>query len=98
MKQIRESCRGLPEWLIRDYLEQMGARPEGEDATLRASSPDGTGQMAADDWRVSWSTEKVPIAGGTLSLTEFRLLFEGEDAACEAAFELFMKKAQRGGG
>jgi len=98
VKQIRESCRGLPEWLIRDYLEQMGARAEGEDASPTASSPDGTGRMAADDWRVSWSTAKVPIAGGTMSLTEFRLLFEGEDAACEEAFDLFMKKAQRGGG
>ena len=91
MKQIRESCRGLPEWLIRDYLEQMGARPEAE-------AEDGASRMTADDWRVSWLSEKVPIAGGTLSLTEFRLLFEGEDVACEAAFDLFMKKAQRGGG
>ena len=90
MKQIRESCRGLPEWLIRDYLEQMGARADGGDAS--------EARMAADDWHVSWSSEKVPIAGGTLSLTEFRLLFEGEDVACEAAFDLFMKKAQRGGG
>jgi len=90
VKQIRESIRGLPEWLLRDYLQKMGARPDAVDGSAA--------RMAADDWRVSWTTRKAPVAGASLSLTEFAMLFEGEDAACTAAFELFMQKAQRGGG
>lgn len=80
------SIRGLPEWLIREYLIEMGAAPD----------PDHEAAMVADDWAVSWGHQKVGIAGGTLSLTQFDLVFTGNDL--EQVFEDFMKKAQRGGG
>ena len=80
------SIRGLPEWLIREYLIEMGAAPD----------PDSETKMNADGWSASWDNHKVAIAGGTLSLTQFDIVFTGDDL--EQVFEDFMKKAQRGGG
>lgn len=90
MTTIEASIRGLPEWLISAYLEELGAHHEegGE------SDP----QMSGDGWSVSWSSEKVEIAGGSLRLTQFDMVFSGEAEAVAAAHERFIKKAQRGGG
>ena len=83
------SIRGLPEWLIRDYLAEMGAEP----------SPDGDApRMVAPTWSVSWGRQMVQIAGGGLQLTQFDMEFRGDAAAVAEASEAFLKKAQRGGG
>lgn len=80
------SLRGLPEWLIREYLIEMGASPD----------PDSPTTMHAAAWSVTWDQQRVGIAGGTLALTQFDLVFTGDDL--EQVFDDFMKKAQRGGG
>ncbi len=92
MTDVELSIRGLPEWLIRAYLDEMGASPEGGDAE--------TPRMAADGWSVSWSSQRVKIPGSSgFGLTQFDMVFTAEDAAALAEVETaFMKKAQRGGG
>ena len=87
----RVSIRGLPEWLIRDYLAELGARPDADDA----AAP----RMAAAAWAAAWTTQRVPIAGGTtLALTQFDMVFTGERDAVASAADRFLAKAQRGGG
>jgi len=80
------SIRGLPEWLIREYLQEMGAAPDPNDDSL----------MVADAWSVSWGHQRVAIAGGTLALTQFDIVFTGDEL--DPVFDQFMRKAQRGGG
>ena len=84
------SIRGLPEWLIRDYLVDLGAQP--------ADPPEAT-QMRTADWAVSWSSQRVLMPGGAFSLTQFDFTFESEDVEVLACIEKeFLKKTQRGGG
>ena len=81
--------RGLPEWLLRAYLEELGGRaePQGEAVCL-----------VGEGWTVSWSGSRADLPGGSLRLTEYHLVFEGEAATVDAVREAFLKKAQRGGG
>ena len=85
---LQLSLRGLPEWLIREYFVEMGANPtEGAEAA-----------MTAAEWSVSWTHQRVEIAGGSLKLTQFDIIFVGEPDTIQTAHDDFMKKAQRGGG
>ncbi|MEE8336423.1 MAG: hypothetical protein V3R95_00030 [Dehalococcoidia bacterium] len=89
------SIRGLPEWLIREYFEELGAAPD----PASAARVDGEAtRMAAAGWAVTWSSQRIALPGGTLSLTQFDLVFDGDERAVAAASEAFLKKAQRGGG
>ena len=85
--RIELSLRGLPEWLIREYFLELGARPSAD--------PEAP-TMLADGWSVSWTWQRVPIPGSSLSLTQFDLVFTGRDL--QHVHDDFMKKAQRGGG
>jgi hypothetical protein len=86
---IELSLRGLPEWLIREYFKEMGAQFVGDDETATGA--------AAEGWSVSWTHQRVRIAGSRgLGLTQFDLVFVGE--ALQQVHDDFMKKAQRGGG
>lgn len=88
--ESRVSVRGLAEWLLRDYLTDLGARPDpGEPAAP---------QMAAEGWRVSWTRGTARVLGSILGLTQFDLVFAGDAAAVMQVEEAFMRKAQRGGG
>lgn len=89
MSEVEVSIRGLPEWLIREYLSEMGASADGDEAAPR---------MAAERWAASWSSRRVSIAGSSLALTQFDMCFSGEPDAVADARERFLKKAQRGGG
>jgi hypothetical protein len=89
------SIRGLPEWLIRVYFEEMGAAADPASAAGADGEPSG---MDAGDWSVTWTSQRVALPGGTLGLTQFDIVFEADDGALETATEAFMKKAQRGGG
>ena len=83
------SIRGLPDWLIRDYLTALGAQPAGPAAA----------RMRAPDWTVSWTSRRIPMPGGAFSLTQFDIAFEAPDDAVLVRIEdAFLKKAQRGGG
>lgn len=84
------SIRGVPEWLIRDYLVDLGAQP---------ADPPETAPLRAADWTVSWESQSVLMPGGAFSLTQFDFTFESEDEDVLARVEEeFLKKTQRGGG
>jgi hypothetical protein len=89
------SIRGLPEWLIRAYFEEMGATVDPAAAAGADGEPSG---MDAGDWSVTWTNQRKAIAGGRMGLTQFDIVFKGGDDELEAVTEAFMKKAQRGGG
>ncbi len=88
-EEVKLSLRGLPEWLIRAYFEEMGATLDG-DAEMATGA-------TADGWSVSWMHQRVKIAGSRdLELTQFDLIFAGDEL--QQVTDDFMKKAQRGGG
>ena len=88
---IELSLRGLPEWLIREYFKEMGAQLVGDEDEATAAT--------AQDWAVSWSHQRVKIAGSSgIGLTQFDLIFSGEPEIIRDVHDRFMKKAQRGGG
>lgn len=84
------SIRGLPDWLIREYLAEMGATSDRNEASRPC--------MAADRWSVMWTSRKVSIPGARFRLTQFDIVFTGDSGAVEDAQRRFMQKAQRGGG
>jgi hypothetical protein len=85
---IEVSLRGLPEWLIRDYLRDLGA-----------GGDDGASTMSAPGWSVTWSRRTATIEGSpALALTQFDLVFTGDPPLVRDAHDRFMRKAQRGGG
>ena len=87
--RVELHIRGLPEWLIRKYLGEMGATGDSED----------TPEMHTDTWAVTWTTQHVPIAGSSgIGLTQFDITFTAEPAVLSEVETQFMKKAQRGGG
>ena len=90
MAQKQETLRGLPEWAVRAYLEQIGARSVEENPK--------TTTMQTSDWSASWSIQSVHIPGWPLPVSEITIVFNGKDNAVEDAFRMFMKKAQRAGG
>jgi hypothetical protein len=99
LSSVELSIRGLPDWLIRVYFEEMGASAEtGSTADGGTDGSNGDARMSADGWAVTWSSRRVAIPGGTLGLTQFDLVFSGDAGAVEQAHEQFLKKAQRGGG
>ena len=84
--------RGLPEWLIRKYLVELGAHES-------FSPTEDGGSMAGENWSVCWTKRKAPMPGGFHGgLTEFSMEFEGPEEIVGPLFDAFMAKARRGGG
>jgi hypothetical protein len=95
MAQLEMGLRGLPEWLIRAYLEEMGAAVSAGEP---ADEPRAF-ECADDEWAVRWTVSRAEIpGGGSLGFTQLDLVFEAEEAYLPELEERFMKKAQRGGG
>jgi hypothetical protein len=96
------SVRGLPDWLIRDYLADMGATAEAPTRTATdPGAPEGAGgeTMRAARWAVTRTSRRVAIAGSdSLTLTQHELAFSGDEEAVAEAMRVFLAKAQRGGG
>jgi hypothetical protein len=91
--QLEIGLRGLPEWLLRAYLEEMGAAP------LASEPPEEPRAFEADGWSVAWTVSRATIpGGGSLGFTQFDLVFEADPDELPGLEERFMKKAQRGGG
>ncbi|WP_327052258.1 hypothetical protein [Halomicrococcus gelatinilyticus] len=80
-----KSFRGISERLARRYLRNLGGeeRPDGD--------------VVADDWRASVSSETVEI-GPSLTLTEVTVVFEGDESALDGLVDDFAQKAMRAGG
>ncbi len=88
MSRVELRIRGVPEWLLRAYLAELGAVSDDGDAP----------RMTGDGYAVSWSAERAPLPGGTLWLTQLNILLEGDAAAIAALEPALMAKLQRGGG
>lgn len=95
------SVRGLPDWLIRDYLADLGATSEAPADTAPSGAPEGAGgeTMRAARWAVTRTSRRVAIVGSdSLTLTQHELAFSGDEEAVAEAMRVFLAKAQRGGG
>ena len=95
MSRIELHIRGVPEWLLRAYLAELGAAADDD------AGDDGDGaapRMIGDGYAVSWSAELVRLPGGTLTLTQLNIRLDGDAAAIAALEPVLMAKLQRGGG
>ena len=93
MSQIELHIRGVPVWLLRAYLAELGAVADGDDDDDGAAP-----RMTGDGYAVSWSAEPVRLPGGTLTLTQLNIRLDGDAAAVAALEPVLMAKLQRGGG
>ena len=91
MSRIELRIRGVPEWLLRAYLAELGAVADDDD-------DDAAPRMIGDGYAVSWSAERAPLPGGTLTLTQLNIRLDGDAAAIAALEPALMAKLQRGGG
>ena len=99
MSRIELHIRGVPEWLLRAYLAELGAA--ADDAADDDGGDDGDGaapRMIGDGYAVSWCAELVRLPGGTLTLTQLNIRLDGDAAAIAALEPVLMAKLQRGGG
>lgn len=84
MPTIIHDMRGIPLWLLREYLEEMGGAATNEE------------QVIGEGWRVRL-TRLEPFRLGSLEVGQVRVEIEVE-AAREAEFmERFAKKTLRAG-
>jgi hypothetical protein len=88
--RVETSYRGISERLARRYLSNLGGDIEGGD-------PEGDGDVLAEDWRASVSSEKVKV-GRSVTLTEVTVVFEGDEETLDGLIEKFSQKAMRAGG
>ena len=108
--RVEKSYRGISERLARHYLSNLGGEPEdgdigdseieGDDTdgdNPGSDNPESDGDVVADDWRASISSETVTI-GPSVELTEVTVVFEGEEDALDDLVEDFSQKAMRAGG
>ena len=107
-RAVRElTLRGVPIWLLREYLEQLGGA-EIEAPAPGPTDPDGVvradGAMSGEGpdggWMALWRTEtrrfhpRLPT-----EIAEHAFVFVAEsESALESLIDRFMLKAQRGGG
>lgn len=101
---VRElTLRAVPIWLLRQYLEQLGAT-EIEPPAPGPTDPDAVvppdAAMSGDGWTVMWRTEQRPMHPRLpTKIDEHHFVFTAEtDEAVERLLDRFMMKAQRGGG
>jgi hypothetical protein len=76
---------GVPLWLMKEYLGQLGAQETGEN------------EMAAEGWRASLR-KADPRHIGSLVVGGTIVTFEGDEQSLEAMFERLHWKTLRGGG
>ncbi|MBE2238611.1 MAG: DUF1952 domain-containing protein [Caldilineaceae bacterium] len=83
--RVEHDYYGVPLWLMKDYLAQLGGREVAEDA------------MEGDGWRAELrKAERRHI--GSLSIGGAAVVFVGEQATLDALFERLHWKTLRGGG
>jgi len=80
-----KAFRGISMRLARRYLENLGGTVVDDET------------VESDEWTASLSAESVNV-GGSLSLTEITVRFEGDDDVLEDVVERFSRKAMRAGG
>ncbi len=84
MQKIVREMRGIPFFLLREYLEELGGTASSDD------------QVQGPGWRVKL-TRIEPFRLGSLSVGQTRLEFDIEDNLVEEFMEKFGKKTLRAG-
>ena len=85
MPSQSRNVRGIPLWLLREYLVEAGGTAE-DDRTV-----------VGDDWRVRL-TQLEDFEIGSLRVGEIRVEWEGEGEAFERMQETLEQKLLRAGG
>ena len=84
MQKIVREIRGIPYFLLKEYLEEMGGTAISDD------------QVQADGWNVKL-TKMEPFRLGSLSVGQTRLDIEIEEHLVDDFMEMFSKKTLRAG-
>ncbi len=84
MQKIIREMRGIPFFLLREYLEELGGTALSDD------------QVQGPGWSVRL-TRMEPFRLGSLSVGQTRLEFDIEDHLVEEFMERFAKKTLRAG-
>jgi hypothetical protein len=85
MVTVVHEMRGIPYFLLREYLQEMGGQPEGED------------RITGEGWRVQLERME-PYRIGSLAVGQTRLTIEMEDQVAGDFQARFLKKTLRAGG
>lgn len=89
MRTIAQDMRGIPLWLLREYLEELGGVTEGE--------AEGAALVRGAGWQAQL-TRLAPWQLGALSIGQVRVELEIEDDLAEAFVARLAKKTMRAGG
>jgi hypothetical protein len=84
MQKIVREMRGIPYFLLKEYLEEMGGTSISDT------------QVQAEGWSVKL-TKMEPFRLGSLSIGQTRLDIEIEDHLVDDFMEVFSKKTLRAG-
>jgi len=84
MQTLVREIRGIPLFLLKEYLQEMGGSPDGEN-TIRA-----------EGWSVTLERME-PFRLGSLAVGQTRLTIEIEDHLAEDFLARFGKKTLRAG-
>jgi hypothetical protein len=84
MQTIVREMRGIPLWLLREYLQELGGTAIDD------------GLVRAEGWSVRL-TRMEPFRLGSLAVGQTRLDIEIEDQLADAFLEVFAKKTLRAG-
>ena len=85
MQNIVREMRGIPLWLIREYLEEMGGTATNDNL------------IQAENWKVTL-TKMEPFKLGSLEVGQVLLEIEVEENLADDFFNQFNRKTLRAGG
>jgi hypothetical protein len=85
VQTIIHEMRGIPYFLLLEYLQELGGHLDGEN------------RITGDGWQVSLERME-PFRIGSLSVGQTRLIMALEDSIAENFQERFLKKTLRAGG
>jgi len=83
--RVEHDYYGVPVWLMKEYLLQLGGRPVGDN------------QVEGDGWRATLRAAEWRSIG-SLRVGGATVVFEGEQATLDVLFERLHWKTLRGGG
>jgi hypothetical protein len=85
MQTIVREMRGIPYFLLKEYLQELGGQLANENLVV------------GDGWKVSLERME-PFRIGSLTVGQTRLTMELEDQVADDFQERFLKKTLRAGG
>jgi hypothetical protein len=85
MQNLTREMRGIPLWLLREYLEEMGGTAINDNL------------VQADEWKVTL-TKMEPFKIGSLEVGQVLLAIDVEENHADDFFNQFNKKTLRAGG